>query len=285
MAASEQTAPATDLNEQQQKDADTRRALPVGVVHEAIRAEGEEELSRPNAALWWSALAAGLSMGFSFLVQGLLTSALPDADWTKPIAALGYTTGFVVVVLGRQQLFTENTLTPVLPFLTTPTGKVLAQLVRLWVIVLVANVIGAVMFGLVVAVSSAFDPDVHAALTKDALEMTRADGLTMAIRGVFAGWLIALMVWLLPTAESQRLWVIVLLTWIIALAGFPHIIAGTADTAYLVFSGQMSVIDFVSRFFVPTLIGNTVGGVLLVAALSHAQVVAGSGREETTESP
>src|SRR5256885_10715414 len=122
----------------------TERSSPSGkIVYKAISKEGEEELDRSSAALFWSGLAAGLSMGFSMIAEGLLMSRLPDTEWRPLIAKFGYSAGFLIVILGRQQLFTENTLTPVLPFLQGKVKARLANVLRLWIIVLTANLIGA----------------------------------------------------------------------------------------------------------------------------------------------
>lgn len=94
----------------EQKQVEQRIAIGAHVVYETIRREGEDELHRPGAALAWSALAAGLCMGFSFIAEALLMSHLPDAPWRPLISRLGYCVGFLIVILGRQQLFTENTL-------------------------------------------------------------------------------------------------------------------------------------------------------------------------------
>src|SRR5690349_8167211 len=98
-----------ELTEQEIHDAEERSSPRVHVVHEAIRIEGEEELKRTSSALAWSGLAAGLSMGFSLVTEGLLRSHLPDTPWRPLVSKLGYSAGFLFVVLGRQQLFTENT--------------------------------------------------------------------------------------------------------------------------------------------------------------------------------
>ena len=108
------------------------------IVARAVAMEGEEELGRPTSALAWSGLAAGLSMGFSLVAEGLLRSRLPDAPWRPLVAKFGYSVGFLIVVLGRQQLFTENTLTPVLPLLQAQGPRHgCSNLLRLWAIVLV----------------------------------------------------------------------------------------------------------------------------------------------------
>ena len=95
------------------------------------------------------------------------------------------------------------------------------------------------------------------------------------MRAVFAGWLIALMVWLLPAAESAKVSIIIITTYLIGLGGFNHVIAGSVKTLFLVVSGSITASDYWLRFFAPTLLGNIVGGVSLVAFLGHAQVVAG----------
>src|SRR5215218_9856191 len=108
--------------EQQKTAAEDRqaeeRSAPSGkIVYKAILQEGEEELARTTSALFWSGLAAGLSMAFSMIAEGLLASHLPNAPWRPLVAKFGYSVGFLIVILGRQQLFTENTLTPILPLL------------------------------------------------------------------------------------------------------------------------------------------------------------------------
>lgn len=100
------------LSSDERKEAHRRSAPGVAVVYEAIRQEAETELNRPNSALFWSGLAAGLCIGFSFISQALLQTSLPDTPWQSLVSKLGYSVGFVIVILGRQQLFTENTLTP-----------------------------------------------------------------------------------------------------------------------------------------------------------------------------
>jgi formate/nitrite transporter FocA (FNT family) len=97
----------------------------------------------------------------------------------------------------------------------------------------------------------------------------------MLVRGVFAGWLIALMVWLLPFAETSRIWVIIALTYVVGLAQLSHVIAGSVDTLYLVARGEMTLGGYAGRFLAPALLGNILGGVALVAAVAHAQFIAG----------
>jgi formate-nitrite transporter family protein len=259
----------------EKKQVEERVAITAHVVYEAIRLEGDEELHRPAAALAWSALAAGLAMGFSFIAEALLTFHLPNQPWRPLISRLGYCVGFLIVVLGRQQLFTENTLTAVLPLLLRTNWDGFVRVVRLWSVVLCANLIGTLLFALCVARIDIFDAPVRQTLLDIGVAHLGASFGTVFVRAIFAGWLIALMVWLLPAAETARVSVIIILTYLIGLGGFSHIIAGSTTMFYLVFTKTISWGTYFGNFFVPTLLGNILGGVSLVAALGHAQVVGG----------
>lgn len=271
---------APNLKEGEQDQAEERSAPHARVVHEVIRREGEEELERPSEALFWSGLAAGLSMGFSLIAEGLLRAHLPDASWRLLLVSLGYTVGFLIVVLGRQQLFTENTLTVILPLLVRRDARTFGQVARLWAIVLFANILGTVVIAWVLGNTDLFHADVRSAFNEIAREAGGAPFWTVVLRGIFGGWLIALMVWLLPHAESARVLVIVAVTYVVGLGGFSHIIVGSVEQAYLVWLGEAGVGQYLGGFWVPTLIGNVIGGVSLVAVLNHAQVVHGEGDGE-----
>jgi formate/nitrite transporter FocA (FNT family) len=260
-------------------ESEARRSPSGKIVYEAIRQEGSDELMRTNAALGWSALAAGLSMGFSFLGVGLLQAFLPTARWAPLITSFGYTLGFLIVILGRQQLFTENTLTVILPLLVRRAR--LRDVARLWGVVLFANVVGALVFAYVLARTEVVDARVYEALRETARDAMQPTFTIALVRGVFAGWLIALVVWLLPFAESARVWVIVIVTYIVGLAHLSHVIAGSVEAAFLVFTGDSDWGLFLTRMLLPALIGNVIGGVLLVASLNHAQVQAGAAAVDT----
>jgi formate-nitrite transporter family protein len=264
----------------EQEEAEHRSAPSGKVVYKAILKEGEEELARPSSALFWSGLAAGLSMGFSMIAEGLLSAHLPDVRWRPLVAKFGYSVGFLIVILGRQQLFTENTLTPILPLLQRKEGAVFKNVLRLWSVVLVANLLGALLIALVAVRTGAFDPEVLRAFAEMGHKAMEHDfGMTL-LRGVFAGWLIALMVWLLPFAESARVWVIIIITYLVGVGHFSHIIAGAVETFALAAAGHKAWSAVLGGYIVPTLVGNILGGVTLVATLNHAQVVAGGQGED-----
>ena len=251
------------------------KSLDAKTTYEVIREQGEKELARPSSALAYSGLAAGLSMGLSMVAEGALRAHLPDADWRPLITKLGYSVGFLAVILGSQQLFTENTLTPIVPLLSKKSDTKLSGVLRLWGIVLAANIVGTLIFALVAAYTPLFRPemkDAFAALGTEALAGTIA---ATFLRAIAAGFIVALMVWMLPDAKYGRVAVIVIMTYLIGVAQLTHIIAGSAEVFYAAAAGVVPWSAYVVDFFLPTLAGNVVGGVGLVAALNHGQVAAG----------
>ncbi len=260
------------LNEDEQDQAAAHAAPKALIIHEIIREEGEAGLGRTNAALAYSGFAAGLSMGFSFLTQALLRAGLPDTPWRHLVDSLGYSVGFVIVILGRQQLFTESTLTAVLPVLTRRDRTTAMNALRLWGIVLATNLCATWVMACLLTVPGVFKPPVVAALGALSTSGMESGFLQTMIKALFAGWLIAMMVWLLPSARSARLALVLLLTSVVALGQLSHIIAGSVDAAYAVLMGLAPFGHYVGRFLLPTLLGNTLGGVALVAVLNHAAI-------------
>ena len=263
-------SPHLDSGEQEQAaEHSSPRAL---VIHEIVREEGEAAMERTVSALAWSAFAAGLSIGFSFLMQATLLSALPDAPWRDLVASFGYTIGFVIVILGRQQLFTESTLSAVLPVLTRRDMRTLLKTFRLWAIVLLFNLIGTIVFAGILQIRGVFPANVVDSLgTLAHMPLSASFGVTV-VRAVFAGWLIALMVWLLPSARSARFLTILLITYTVAVSKLSHVIAGSVEASYAVMIGTATVRDYLLVFLAPTFIGNMIGGVSLVAIINHAAI-------------
>ena len=138
--------------------------------------------------------------------------------------------------------------------------------------VLVANVAGTWAVSFVFADSSLFSPEIRQAFSGVSAHAVEAAFGTTVLKGIFAGWLIALMVWLLPSAGQSRLLLILIITYTVAIAHFSHLIAGSVEAAYLVVTGQISLWHYLGHFFVPTFLGNTIGGTSLVALLNHAPV-------------
>jgi formate/nitrite transporter FocA (FNT family) len=272
MADTEEKEGSPHLDSEEKSQAAQHAAPRAVVIHEIIREDGEQELQRTNMALALSGLAGGLSMGFSFLSEALLRASLPETTWRHSVESFGYSVGFIIVVLGRQQLFTENTLTAILPVVTRRDMPTFYSAARLWGVVLAANIVGTWLFALLLHAPGLIAPDVTAAMQSIGIEaIPPVFGVTL-LKAFFAGWLIALMVWILPSAQAARLWVILIITYIVSLAHLSHIVAGSTEAAYAVLSGTAGFGDYLINFLIPTLIGNSIGGVLLVTVLNHGSI-------------
>src|SRR3954453_10677344 len=167
--------------------------LRVPQIYQVVRHEGETEMARPAVSLWWSGVAAGLSITFSVFAKAILQQSLPETGWRPLLTGFGYTVGFLLVVLARQQLFTENTITAVLPVMANPGGKNLYRLLRLWGIVFAANLTGT----LIAALFSSFAPVPIPGIRETIIEISHhaVHGFFESIfLGIPAGFLIAAMV-------------------------------------------------------------------------------------------
>lgn len=246
--------------------------LRAAVVYEIIRQEGEEELARAPRNLWWSGIAAGLSIGFSVLGEAVLRAYLPDLGWRHLVENLGYGLGFVIVILARQQLFTENTLTAVLPAISAGKRRTYWRVLRLWGIVLLANVVGTILFGSALASGLFLTDPVFGAVEALSAHLMEIAPLQMFLRGIVAGWIVATLVWLLPSAEQSKLAIIVLMAWLIAVLDLTHVVAGSVEAVFAFWTGHADLTDVVGGFFLPTLAGNIIGGSALFALIAYAQV-------------
>ncbi|MGX0892894.1 formate/nitrite transporter FocA (FNT family) [Pseudomonas sp. ADAK2 TE3594] len=271
-----------DLSAKEQREVDKNQPPRAAVLHEIIRTQGDKELERSVAALWWSALAAGLTMGLSLMGMGLLNSRLPDGEGFKVIASFGYCAGFLAVILARQQLFTENTLTAVLPIMSKPTLGNFGRLLRLWSVVLVGNLCGTLLVAYVMLHLPIFDTKTDLAFLDIGRKVMENDASKMFAKGIISGWMIATMVWMIPSMESAKMWIIILITYFMALGDFTHIVVGSVEVSYLVFAGELPWKDFWLVFAGPTLVGNIIGGSFIFALISHAQIRSESGPPKTS---
>ena len=279
----ERGSESAELDAEEERKATEEENINALITHEVLRRDGMKELERPIAALAWSGLAAGLSMGLSMVASGVLQAHLPDRPWRSLVTAIGYSLGFLVVIIGSQQLFTENTLKPIVPYMAKRTGDMFGKVMALWAVVLLANLIGAFLFAMAAAHTDIFSPEVKHAFEELGRRAMEGTALTIFARGVLAGWVIALMVWMLPAAGPSRFLVILVMAWMVGAAHLAHIIVGSVEVLYLVGVRGTSFGSYVTHFMLPALLGNTLGGVALVAALNHAQVVAGDARKKKQE--
>jgi formate/nitrite transporter FocA (FNT family) len=261
------------MGEQQQAQAGTR--LSAVEIHHNILEPGLKELERPTAALLWSSLASGLVIGFSFVGGGYLASLVGDGG-KQAAASVVYPLGFIMVIMARSELFTENTLVPVIPFLERRDRRTFLNLLRVWGLLLAGNLAGAAIFGWTLARTAMVEPSLHAELTNLAATATSGSFGHIVYAAIFAGWLIALLSWLLASthATGAQIALIWLCTAPISALHFRHSIAGSVEAFYRSASGGASWAHMLGGFVVPSVIGNAIGGVLLVALLNYGQVAA-----------
>ncbi len=239
---------------------------------------GLSELERPTTGLSLSALSAGLDIGFGPLLMAVILTTAGVAgtgELTKQLLlAIAYGVGFILVVLGRSELFTEHTTLAVLPVLDGRAS--VARLARLWSIVYVTNLAGAVVFGaLIVTVGPSVGVVEPSAIVELARIYTDQPTLGLLGGGVLAGWLMGLLSWLVAGADStiSRMMVVWLIAAAIGIAHLPHCIAGTVEVVAGVFiSPTLGPMAF-ARFLVISTVGNAVGGTVFVALLKYGHAV------------
>jgi formate/nitrite transporter FocA (FNT family) len=255
----------TRLNE---KEAHEVVRLRVPVVYTAIKQEGEDELSRSPLSLWWSGVGAGLAIFLSVVVTGALNHHL---DYGALIH-LGYAVGFLIVILGRLQLFTENTITAVIPLLSSPNKKTLNVMLRLWGIVFIANMVGVLIAATATIHGNIFSADITQGIIDISRHYAHREAFEFFLQGIPAGFIVAALVWMLPSSHGSEFWVITMMTYIISLTGLTHVIAGSGEMFVVMLLGEISVFDTIVISILPTLIGNVIGGTALFAMLAYGQV-------------
>lgn len=242
------------------------------VIYEIVRQNGTEELNRPLASLWWSGIAAGLGLSLSVFCEGILHAHLPDTGWRPLIENLGYPVGFLIVILGRLQLFTESTITAILPLLRDRKLRTLGLTARLWGVVFLANMLGC-FFAALMALYPGVATEVQ---LEGALEVSRhlldKSTLDMLLHGIPAGFIIAALVWCLPSSKGNEFWVIFLFTYVIALADLTHVVAGATEIFLLLLHGEIGIVRVLLFGLGPVFVGNVIGGTGLFALIAYAQV-------------
>lgn len=251
---------------------DEKRSVRAPVIYEIVRQEGVEELERPAASLWWSGVAAGLAISASIFCKGFFHLHLADAPWRPLVENFGYCVGFIIVILGRFQLFTEQTIKAILPLLSDQSRDNLIRTARLWGIVFAANLAGTFLAALFGTLSTGTTRAQLAAFQDVSLQFVEKGPIELLALGIPAGFLIAALAWMLPNAEGGKFWVILLVTYVIALGDFAHVVAGATEVFLVLIAGQISIWHAFAGVLLPTLIGNILGGAALFSLIAYAQV-------------
>ncbi len=243
-------------------------------IYRQVLQNAKDELKRTSVSLAISAYAGGIFMGLSALGTAIAVGLLGPGPVAAFCARLFYPLGFIVVILGRAQLFTENTLYPVA--LVLATRQFFAQTARLWAIVLPMNVLGALTFAALVSYTHALQPKVLDALVQLGLDNTAHPAATVFWSGVMGGWIIATVAWLVSGSHSitGSVMVIFMLTFVVGLGGFAHCIAASGEILAAVLTHHTAWTSY-PRWLLPAVCGNVCGGVGMVTLLEYGQVVYG----------
>jgi formate-nitrite transporter family protein len=260
------------LSESEEREVEERSPPKSRVVHAAVSKQAKDELDRPTASLFWSGLAAGIAIITSLWAQGALHQRLPDAPWRELVAGFGYCLGFMIVILGRMQLFTEHTMVAVLPLAAEPNGRNLRRTARLWSVVFAGNLIGAVFMSAICFYGRIVSPELLNSMVEVSSKLLEKSAGEMLLQAVPAGFLVASIAWIRSAADDSSFWIVLALTYPIAIGGFVHVVAGTAEAFLLLWAGKAGLAWVLGTFLVPALLGNIIGGTGLFAMLAHAQV-------------
>jgi formate/nitrite transporter FocA (FNT family) len=235
--------------------------------------EGIDALERPVIGLFASGLSAGLDIGFSlFLMAVTLTrfEGVLAEPFVSLLVANMYSVGFIFVIVGRSELFTEQTTLAVLPTLSGRSS--VGALLRLWVVVYVANMLGAAAFAGLAAVIGpslgVIEPRVFGEIAR---RVTDHSARETFLSGILAGWLMGLLSWLVAAGRDtiSQIVLVWLVTAVIGYANLHHAIVGAVEVLAGVFSGQGIGPGDVGRFLLWVTLGNIVGGVVFVAFLKY----------------
>ena len=241
---------------------------------DTVVADGKNELDRANTGLAISGFAAGLNISFAAVALAIVASLTGGLG---PAAYAVYPIGFIIVILGRAQLFTENTVTPVTVVLAQA-GR-LPNMLRLWAVVFFANALGTLVFAAAAYYGDLLPSGALEVLLQKVSEKMNYGFVSAGIKAVFGGWLVALIAWLVAAAQDtiSQIFFVFALTALIPALGLTHCIAGSSEVLMAVFAGEVSAGEYLGEFMLPTTLGNIVGGVFLVTLLNYGQVAGSKG--------
>ncbi|MGF1621801.1 MAG: formate/nitrite transporter family protein [Rhodomicrobiaceae bacterium] len=260
------------LDAKEREEVDEMRHVRAPVLYETIRQSGVAELERPAVSLWWSGTAGGLAISASIYCEGIFRLHLPDAAWRPLVENLGYTVGFLIVILSRFQLFAEQTVTAILPLLSDWTRRNIWRTARLWSVVLAANLTGAFAAAAFGAYSPGTNSEQLAAFLALSQHFAEKTFVELLFQGIPAGFLIAALAWMMPNSEGSKFWVIIVITYVIALGDFAHVVAGSVEVFLLLLVGNIGILEAIGGLIFPTLVGNILGGTVLFSVIAYMQI-------------
>jgi formate/nitrite transporter FocA (FNT family) len=269
--AQDESSPAAPETPQESLQKDLSRPSAEDI-YKQVAKNAQEELKRSSVSLAISGLTGGIFMGLSALGVGVALAHLGSGEGAYVLSRMFYPLGFIVVILGRSQLFTENTLYPVALVLTEP--QQIWNTMRLWATVLPANVVGAFVFAMLAGLTHAIPTDVVQAIAGLGIAAVHQPATTIFWSGVVGGWIIATAAWLVSGSHSitGSVMVIWMLTFVVGLGNFAHCIATSGEILTAVLTHQLPWAAY-PRWFGPAVAGNICGGVIMVTLLEYGQAI------------
>ena len=246
-----------------------RLRLASPTIYEIIATEGRKELRRPYQSLLWSAIVAGIAISFSLFSEGFIKVQTGGNNYL--LENMGYIVGFLIVIQGRFQLFTENTITVILPLLENFNGYKFMRVIKLWGIVFAGNIVGTFLVALLISNFDFFSAAVFQSFIDISHHAVDREFHLIFLQAIPAGFLIAALVWMLPSSEGSEFWVISLMIYIIAIGDFAHIVAGSAEVFLLLLNDELGFGQGFG-YLVFAYLGNVIGGTGLFALMAYAQV-------------
>ncbi|MGC1513990.1 MAG: formate/nitrite transporter family protein, partial [Maribacter sp.] len=240
--------------------------------------EGLDTYRKNRVSTFLSSFMAGLEIGFSFMLVAIIYSLFGgkiEDTYVPYLASFVYPLGFILVVLGKSVLFTEQTSLLSLPVISG--RKTVVDVMSLWGIVIVGNLIGGYFIGgFIVWIGPELGIISHSGIEKLAEHVNHFSREIILGSSVLAGWLMALLSWTITSTKSAsgKIMVIYIITFIIAMAGLHHSIVGSIEVfAGFLISDKIGIVDYLT-FQSTALVGNAIGGVVFVAILKYGAFLA-----------
>ena len=261
------------MKEQEEEPGQNSKRLSAHEIFSAALSNARDELNRSSRALAFSGFAGGLTMGLTGLGVACVQATVGSTGWSELAAFVLYPIGFIAVIIGRCQLFTENTLYPVILVLDERNPRHIRNMARLWGVVFTANVAGTISFAALAIASGALKQEIASSLVELGKAALSQPNSRVFFGGIIGGWLIALVAWVV-TASHWTIGQVVmvwLLTFVVGIGHFAHCIATSGEILATVISGAASAGSYLHWLLLATL-GNIAGGVIIVSLLNYGQV-------------
>ena len=247
------------------------RRLTAHEIFDVAKDGARSEVKRPWRALAFSGVAGGMTLGLTAIAVAAVRSMIGDGGWQQLAAYAFYPIGFIAVIIGRQQLFTENTLYPVI--LVLDEKKYIRSTARLWGVVFTANIAGAMMFAALCSFTPALKPEIRTQLIELGNQAVQGSFAHLFWSGVVGGWLIALVAWMVSAShwtigQVAMIW---LLTFVVGAGHFAHCIVTSCEILTAAMAGPVTA-GVYSHWLLAATLGNIAGGVGIVSVLNYGQV-------------